>query len=62
MFHPPCPADTRLRAIRTLDVNYINQNLVEDKVVSTAKEYYLSSGRNYTGLEYEIEVVVLFMG
>ena len=49
-------------AIRALDVNYIHQNPVKEKIVSNAEDYYFSSARNYAGLAYEIEVEVLFMG
>jgi|GEM_PF-4887611 len=47
--------------VQVLDVNYMHQNLLKEKVVSNVKEYYFSSARNYADLEYEIEVAVLFM-
>ena len=43
-------------------INYIHQNPVKEKVVLRAEDYYFSSARNYAGLEYEIEVELLFMG
>lgn len=42
-------------------INYIHQNPVKEKVVLKAEDYYFSSARNYAGLEYEIEVELLFM-
>ena len=40
-------------------VNYIHNNPVKDKIVTLPEDYYFSSARNYAGLDYEIEVVLL---
>lgn len=40
-------------------VNYIHNNPVTDKIVTLPEDYYLSSARNYAGLENEMDVVVL---
>lgn len=40
-------------------VNYIHNNPVKDKIVTSPEDYYFSSARNYAGLENELDVVVL---
>ncbi len=40
-------------------VNYIHNNPVKEKVVSSPEDYYFSSARNYAGLENELDVVML---
>ncbi|CAM2872481.1 hypothetical protein SAMN05444355_101182 [Flavobacterium frigoris] len=40
-------------------VNYIRTNPVKDKIVTLPEDYYFSSARNYAGLEYELEIVLL---
>jgi REP element-mobilizing transposase RayT len=40
-------------------INYIHNNPVEDKIVTLPEDYYFSSARNYAGLEYELEVILL---
>lgn len=40
-------------------VNYIHNNPVKDKIVTLPEDYYFSSARNYAGLEYELEIVLL---
>ncbi|MDR0229027.1 MAG: transposase [Flavobacteriaceae bacterium] len=43
-------------------INYIHQNPVVEKIVSSAEDYYFSSARNYSELDNELDVVVVFMG
>ncbi|MBE0390790.1 hypothetical protein BJQ96_00614 [Flavobacterium sp. PL0002] len=40
-------------------VDYIHNNPVKDKNVTLPEDYYFSSARNYAGLEYELEVILL---
>ena len=40
-------------------VNYIHNNPVKDKIVTLPEDYYFSSARNYAGLDYELEVILL---
>ncbi len=40
-------------------VNYIQNNPVKDKIVSSPEDYYFSSARNYADLESELEVILL---
>jgi hypothetical protein len=40
-------------------VNYIYNNPVKDKIVTLPEDYYLSSARNYAGLENDLEVILL---
>ncbi|MBC7525482.1 MAG: transposase, partial [Flavobacterium sp.] len=40
-------------------VAYIHNNPVKDKTVSLPEDYYLSSARNYAGLENDLEVILL---
>jgi REP element-mobilizing transposase RayT len=40
-------------------LNYIHQNPVIDKIVSSAEDYVFSSARNYAALEAELDVVRL---
>ncbi len=40
-------------------IDYIHNNPVKDKIVSFPEDYYFSSARNYAGLDYELEVVLL---
>ncbi|OYU79338.1 MAG: transposase [Flavobacterium sp. BFFFF1] len=42
-------------------VNYIHFNPVKEKVVSNPEDYYFSSARNYSGLENDLEVEVLYL-
>lgn len=39
--------------------NYIHNNPVKDKIVTLPEDYYFSSARNYAGLDYELEVILL---
>ncbi|MDQ1164573.1 transposase [Flavobacterium sp. SORGH_AS_0622] len=40
-------------------IDYIHNNPIKDKTVSSAEDYYFSSARNYTGLENDLDVVLL---
>lgn len=40
-------------------MDYIHNNPVKDKIVTTPEEYYFSSARNYAALENELEVILL---
>ncbi|GGE31212.1 REP-associated tyrosine transposase [Psychroflexus planctonicus] len=40
-------------------VNYIHNNPVKDKIVTSPEDYYFSSARNYAGLENELDVIIL---
>lgn len=40
-------------------VDYIHKNPVKDKIVTCPEDYYFSSARNYSGLENDLEVVLL---
>ena len=40
-------------------INYIHSNPVKEKIVTLPEDYYFSSARNYAGLDWEIEVVLL---
>ncbi|MEO5776313.1 MAG: transposase [Flavobacterium sp.] len=40
-------------------VNYIHNNPVAEKIVTLPEDYYFSSGRNYAGLENDLEVILL---
>ena len=40
-------------------INYIHNNPVKDKIVTLPEDYYFSSSRNYAGLDYELEVILL---
>jgi hypothetical protein len=40
-------------------VNYIHNNPVKEKVVSSQEDYYFSSARNYAGLDNDLDVVML---
>ncbi len=40
-------------------INYIHNNPVKDKIVTLPENYYFSSTRNYAGLDYELEVILL---
>ena len=42
-------------------IDYIHNNPVKDKTVSSAEDYYFSSARNYSGLENDLEVVLLYL-
>lgn len=43
-------------------VEYIHNNPVAEKLVTLPEDYIFSSARNYSDLENELEVVVLFLG
>ncbi len=43
-------------------INYIHNNPVVEGIVQYPEDYVFSSTRNYAGLDYELEVVVVFMG
>jgi hypothetical protein len=40
-------------------INYIHYNPVKDKIVTLPEDYYFISARNYAGLDYELEVILL---
>ena len=40
-------------------LNYIHQNPVEDLIVANPEDYLFSSARNYSGLDYLLDVVLL---
>lgn len=40
-------------------INYIHNNPVKDKIVTLPEDYYFSSARNYSGLENDLEVILL---
>jgi REP element-mobilizing transposase RayT len=40
-------------------IRYIHQNPVVEKIVRLPEEYVFSSARNYAGLDYELEVIML---
>jgi REP element-mobilizing transposase RayT len=40
-------------------VNYIHNNPVKDKIVTSAEDYYFSSARNYADLDNDLEVIIL---
>jgi hypothetical protein len=40
-------------------INYIHKNPVKEKIVTLPEDYYSSSARNYAGLDYELEVIVI---
>ncbi|MDQ6471666.1 transposase [Flavobacterium sp. LHD-80] len=40
-------------------INYIHNNPVKDRIVAFPEDYYFSSARNYSGLENDLEVVLL---
>ncbi|TDP01555.1 REP-associated tyrosine transposase [Flavobacterium sp. 245] len=42
-------------------IDYIHNNPVKDKTVSSAEDYYFSSARNYSGLENDLDVVLLYL-
>ena len=40
-------------------LNYIHQNPVVDKIVTSAEDYIFSSARNYADLDSELEIIKL---
>ena len=40
-------------------INCVYNNPVKEKIVTLPEDYYFSSARNYAGLDYELEVIVL---
>jgi len=42
-------------------LDYIHNNPVKDKIVVNPEDYVFSSARNYAGLDYELEVLILTM-
>jgi REP element-mobilizing transposase RayT len=42
-------------------INYIHNNPVKEKIVTLPEDYYFSSARNYAGLDYELEVILLYL-
>ena len=40
-------------------VNYIHNNPVKDKIVTSPEVYYFSSARNYAGLANDLDVILL---
>ena len=40
-------------------LDYMHNNLVNDRIVTLAEDYYFSSARNYAGLANELEIVLL---
>ncbi|WP_055443476.1 REP-associated tyrosine transposase [Lacinutrix himadriensis] len=42
-------------------LDYIHNNPVKDKIVANPEDYVFSSARNYAGLDYELEVLILTM-
>jgi hypothetical protein len=40
-------------------VNYIHNNPMMEKIVTSAEDYYFSSARNYAGLENDSDVILL---
>ncbi|TDO99194.1 hypothetical protein EV145_107101 [Flavobacterium sp. 245] len=40
-------------------IDYIHNNPVKDRIVTLPEDYYFSSARNYSGLENDLEVVLL---
>ena len=42
-------------------INYIHNNPVNDKIVTFPEDYYFSSARNNAGLDYEVEVITLYL-
>lgn len=38
---------------------YIHNNPVKDKIVTIPEDYYFSSARNYAGLDFELDAMVL---
>ena len=40
-------------------INYIHDNSVKEKLVALPEDYYFSSARNYTGLDNDLEIIVL---
>lgn len=42
-------------------LDYIHNNPVKDKIVAKPEDYVFSSARNYAGLDYELEVLILTM-
>jgi REP element-mobilizing transposase RayT len=40
-------------------INYIHDNPVKEKLVALPEDYYFSSARNYTGLDNDLEIIVL---
>jgi REP element-mobilizing transposase RayT len=40
-------------------INYIHNNPVKDKIVTLPEDYYFSSARNYAGLDYQLEIILL---
>jgi REP element-mobilizing transposase RayT len=40
-------------------IDYIHNNPVKDKIVTSAEDYYFSSARNYAGLENDLDLVLL---
>jgi len=43
-------------------MDYIHNNPVVDRIVEYPEDYRFSSARNYSGLDHELDVVVVFMG
>ncbi len=39
-------------------IDYIHNNAVKEKIVTSPEDYYFSSARNYAELDYELEVLV----
>jgi len=40
-------------------VNYIHFNPVKEKIVANPEDYYFSSARNYSGLDNDLEIIML---
>jgi REP element-mobilizing transposase RayT len=40
-------------------INYIHDNPVKEKLVALPEDYYFSSARNYSGLDNDLEIIVI---
>lgn len=51
------------RFVSKLDImDYIHHSPVADRIVECPENYFFSSALNNAGLEYELDVAVVFMG
>lgn len=40
-------------------IEYIHNNPLKDKIVTLPEDYFFTSPRNYAGLKYELEIVLI---